>query len=174
MSLYTATRELHHACEAHPVGQRMSAGTVTAQEWADWLVAFRTLHQAIDPHLPVHLLRTGLLDTDIAMMEILHGVIWRESEAAKRFAETLTDDNDRLGVAYVLHGAHRRGGAVLAKTMSSLRYATAHVFYNLPSEAEAFVKQLRERIDLTKSATATFHTLLAVMDEIEGVCDGQK
>jgi hypothetical protein len=166
MTLYAATRDLHHACEAHPVGQRMSAGTVTPQEWADWLAAFRALHQAIDPHLPLHLTRVALLDADLAMMQAEHRVIGRAPEAARRFADGLTTEDARLGAAYVLHGAHRRGGAVLAKTMASLRYATAHVFYPLPAEAEAFVKQLRERADLAEPAIATFRALLAVMDEI--------
>ena len=41
MSLYEATKDLHHACEAHALGGRMSKGNVTPQEWADWLWAFR-------------------------------------------------------------------------------------------------------------------------------------
>jgi hypothetical protein len=168
MSLYAATRDLHHACEAHPVGQRMSVGAVTAQEWADWLAAFRVIHQAIDPHLPPHLTRVALLDADLAMMQSEHGVIGRAPEAARKFAEGLTTEDARLGAAYVLHGAHRRGGAVLAKTMASLRFATAHVFYPLPAEAEAFVKQLRDRSELADAATATCNALLLSMDEING------
>jgi len=168
MSLYAATRDLHHACEAHLVGQRMSAGTVTAQEWADWLAAFRAIHQAIDLHLPPHLTRVALLDADLAAMKALHGVTGREPQAAQRFAYFLTTEDARLGAAYVLHGAHRRGGAVLAKTMASLRYATGHVFYPLPAEAEAFVKQLRDRAELAHAATATFNALLLSMDEIAG------
>jgi hypothetical protein len=168
MSLYAATRDLHHACEAHPVGQRMSAGTVTAQEWVDWLAAFRTIHQAIDFYLPLHLTRVALLDADLAMMQSEHGVTGREPKAAVRFAHFLTTEDARLGAAYVLHGAHRRGGAVLAKTVASLRFATAHVFYPLPTEAEAFVKQLRDRTELADAATATFNALLLSMDEIAG------
>lgn len=166
--LYAATRELHHACEAHPVGQRMSNGTIRAQEWADWLAAFRAIHQAIDPHLPLHLARVALLDADIEAMWSVHGVDPREPLAAVRFARSLDSEAARIGAGYVLHGAHRRGGAVLAKTMAALRYATGHVIYPLPSEAEAFVKQLRERTDLAEPATETFRALLAVMDEIQG------
>jgi hypothetical protein len=168
MTLYVATRDLHHACEAHPVGQRMSAGTVTAQEWADWLAAFRAIHRVIDPHLPLHLTRVALLDADLTAMQVEHGVVGHEPNAAVRFAHFLTTEDARLGAAYVLHGAHRRGGAVLAKTMASLRFATAHVFYPLPAEAEAFVKQLRDRAELAKAATATFNALLLSMDEIAG------
>lgn len=172
MTLYAATRDLHHACEAHPVGQRMSAGTVTPQEWADWLAAFRAIHRVIDPHLPLHLTRVALLDADLAAMQAEHGVTGREPEAARRFAYWLTTEDARLGAAYVLHGAHRRGGAVLIKTMASLRYVTGHVVYPLPSEAEAFVKNMRERADLAEPATATFRALLAVMDEIHDSGNG--
>lgn len=168
MSLYAATRDLHHACEAHPVGQRMSAGTVTPQEWADWLTAFRAIHSAIDPHLPLHLARVALLNADIEAMWAVHEVDGQEPTAARHFARSLKSETARLGAGYVLHGAHRRGGAVLAKTMAGLRYSTGHVFYPLPSEAEAFVKGLRERVDLAEPATNTFRALLAVMDEING------
>lgn len=166
--LYAATRELHHACEAHPVGQRMSAGTVTPQEWVDWLAGFRALHGAIDPHLPLHLARVALLDADMMAMRVSHGVLARMPLAAVRFARSLNSESARMGAGYVLHGAHRRGGAVLAKTMAGLRYSTGHVIYPLPSEAEAFVKGLRERADLAEPATETFRALLAVMDEIQG------
>jgi hypothetical protein len=166
MSLYAATRDLHHACEAHPVGQRMSAGTVSPQEWADWLAAFRAIHQAIDPHLPLHLARVALLDADIAAMAAVHGVAAREPMAARIYAESLGTEEARLGAAYVLHGAHRRGGAALARTMATLQFATAHVAYPLPAEAETFVRLLRDRADLAGPAVATFRALLECMNEI--------
>ena len=71
------------------------------------------------------------------------------------------------GAAYVLHGAHRRGGRVLASTMGKAGLPTAHVIYPLPAEVEALVKALRDRADLASGARAVFAGLLAVMDEIE-------
>ena len=41
MTLYDATRDLHHACEQHPLGQAMVNGAVTPQHWADWLLGFK-------------------------------------------------------------------------------------------------------------------------------------
>jgi hypothetical protein len=166
MSLYLATRELHHACEQHLLGQRMSAGTVAPQEWADWLAAFRAIHAAIDPHLPLHLARVALLGADLAAMRSMHGVTARAPQAARAFADALDGEAAVLGAAYVLHGAHRRGGAALARTMATLQFATAHVAYPLPAEAEAFVRLLRDRADLKDGAVATFQALLACMDEI--------
>lgn len=165
-SLYAATRDLHHACEKHAVGQLMSSGHVSSQMWADWLNAFRVIHRAIDPHMPLHLARVALLDADIEAMRSVHGVAARESHAAHVFADSLDTEEARLGAAYVLHGAHRRGGAALARTMATLQFATAHVAYPLPREAETFIDLLRGRADLAEPATATFRALLAVMDEI--------
>ena len=162
MSLYAATRDLHHACEAHSVGQRMTAGTITRQEWSDWLEAFRIIHLAVDPILPQHMTRDGLLLADLSLLPTPH-----PSPATQAYADGLTTQAQREGAAYVLHGAHRRGGAMLARTMGAAGLPTAHVVYPLPGEAEAFVKGCREREDLAEPARKTFGALLAVMNEIE-------
>ena len=160
--LFEATRDLHHACEAHPLGQRMTAGTVSRQEWADWLAAFRALHITIDPHHPAHMTRVALLDADLALLPAP-----RAGQAADRLAATLATPTSIAAAAYVLHGAHRRGGRVLAATMAKASLPAAHVIYPLPAEVEALVKSLRDRADLADGARAVFAALLAVMDEIE-------
>jgi heme oxygenase len=161
-TLWHATRDLHHACEAHPVGQRMTAGTVTRQEWADWLAAFRAVHVVIDPHHPAHMARVALLDADLALLP----KPW-DGKAAQALADSLTTPQAIEAAAYVLHGAHRRGGRVLASTMGKAGLPTAHVVYPMPAEVEALVKSLRDRADLADGARAVFAGLLAVMDEIE-------
>ena len=160
--LYEATRDLHHACEAHPVGQRMTAGSVSHQEWADWLAAFRAVHVVIDPHHPAHMARVALLDADLALLPAP-----RVGQAADILAATLTTPTSIAAAAYVLHGAHRRGGRVLASTMGKAGLPTAHVIYPLPAEVEGLVKSLRESAELAEDARALFAGLLAVMDEIE-------
>lgn len=162
MTLYAATRDLHHACEAHPVGQRMSAGTVTRQEWADWLAAFRAVHVRIDPVFPGHLRRVALLDADLALLPPP-----RPGTAAQALADSIASPDAYDAAAYVLHGAHRRGGRVLQGTMGKAGLPTAHVGYPLPAETEAFVVALRGRTDIADAARAVFAGLLAVMDEIE-------
>jgi len=161
-TLYDATRDLHHACEAHPVGARMTQGTVTPQEWADWLAAFRAVHHAIDPWLPAHMARVALLDADLALLPAPRG-----GPAAQALADRLTTPLAIEAAAYVLHGAHRRGGRVLASTMGKAGLPTAHVSYPLPAEVEAMVKALRDRSELADAARDVFAGLLAVMDEIE-------
>jgi threonine dehydrogenase-like Zn-dependent dehydrogenase len=162
-TLYEATRDLHHACEAHAVGQRMTAGTVTRQEWADWLAAFRAVHVVIDPHHPAHMARVALLDADMALLPAP-----RVGNAADILAATLTTPTSIAAAAYVLHRAHRRGGRVLASKMGKAGLPTAHVVYPMPAEVEALVKSLRDRADLADGARAVFAGLLVVMDEIEG------
>ncbi|MEI2420222.1 hypothetical protein V6O07_08105, partial [Arthrospira platensis SPKY2] len=64
MTLYESTRHLHHACEQHPLGQKMARSTVNPQEWADWLAGMATLHTVIDRPLPLHLHRAHLFNAD--------------------------------------------------------------------------------------------------------------
>ena len=161
MILYTATKDLHHACEQHPVGQRMASGAVTAQEWADWLAAFRTLHGAIDMTLPAHMSRDFVLTADMSVLPEP-----RPSDAARRFAVSLLGQ-DVAGAAYVLHGAHRSGGRVMAPKMAKRGFPTLHTCYRDPDAVKSWIDGVRGRLDMAQQARATFGCLLAVMDEIE-------
>lgn len=158
--LWEATSVMHHACEAHPVGGRMAKGIVTPQEWADWLWAFRCLHRVIDPALPSHMSRELLLSADLSVLPEP-----QESAAAMAFAETLKGQ-DTTGAAYVLHGAHRSGGRVLAPTLVKRGLPCGHISYRHPDEVQDFVRQCRDRADAAPQAVQTFECLLAVMDEI--------
>lgn len=165
MTLYESTRDLHHACEAHAVGQRMQAGRITRQEWADWLWAFRALHVVVDATLPAHMSRDAALAADLAMLPRPH-----VSRAAQWFAATLAEGGETGGAAYVLHGAHRSGGRVLAPKMAKLGLPTHHVCYVDPDAAQEMVRGWREQMEWAEQARATFGCLLAVMDEIEARC----
>ena len=171
MTLFDATRHLHHACEEHPLGQAMINATITQQQWCDWLGALRLLHEKIDPHLPPYAQVSGELTLDmIDMLPLLP----RPSVAAQSFAHTL-DTPERIGgAAYVLVGAHRRGGRVTEKKFkdAGLDLPTRHVHFFAPAEAEALVKWLRDKTELADAATATFQCLLDVMEEIVERCDG--
>jgi len=162
MNLYEATKDLHHACEAHPVGGRMSKGNVTPQEWADWLWAFKALHQVIDLDLPDHMGRDMLLGADLSVLPAA-----RPSIAALNHAAYLVG-KDMSGAAYVLHGAHRSGGRVLAPILVKRGLPCAHITYRQGDEVQAWVREIRgaEGCVTTTMARDTFHCLLAVMDEI--------
>lgn len=160
MTLFEATRDQHHACEQHPLGRRMAAGNITRAEWAAWLNAFRTLHQVVDLALPADMFRDGLLAADLSVLPPVP-----PSRAALRFALDLCGV-DTTGAAYVLHGAHRSGGRVLAPTLVKRGLPCAHITYRDPGAVQAWVKHTRGRVDLALQARTTFACLLAVMDEI--------
>lgn len=166
--LWEATRDLHHACEAHPIGASMSAGTVTEQVWCDWLGALHIIHRAIDPWLPPYVQVSGELTLDL--MDLLP-LVPRRFEAPHRFAATLTSPERVCGAAYVLVGAHRRGGRVIEKRMAEVGRSlpSRHVKFFAPDEAEAFVKFLRHKAAIAPAARDTFQCLLDVMDEIKQV-----
>lgn len=159
MALYDATKDLHHACEAHPVGGRMSNGNVTPQEWADWLWAFRCLHSVVDVHLPAHMAREFLLAADLSVLPPA-----RPSAAALTFAASIVGQ-DVTGVAYVLHGAHRSGGRVMGPALTKRGLPCAHISYLDPDAAKAWIAAARTG-DCVDLARATFGCLLSVMDEI--------
>jgi heme oxygenase len=161
MSLYESTRELHHACEQHAIGQAMVNGTVTSQQWADWLSAFRTLHAVIDATLPDAMNRDKLLKDDLSKLPEA-----RKLNAPYRLIGELDTEAKLAGAAYVLHGAHRRGGQYLLKKMSETGLPASHVIYEDPSSVEHWIRSIRGREDLTEGATLAFQCMLDTMDEI--------
>lgn len=171
MTLREATRDLHHACEQHPLGQRMARGEVTAQEWADWLAGFAVLHAAADRVMPIHMQRGYLFNADFEWLRMQHGVEPREPQAAVAWASMLDTETDKLGAAYVLHGAHRRGGPIIRKVVSRHGLPSAHTHYDRAVDAERLVKALSARTDLAAAARRTFAVLLASMDEVSA-CRG--
>jgi hypothetical protein len=158
MTLYTETRDLHHACEAHPLGQAMVEGAITPQQWADWLWAMRCLHSVVDAALPTHMERDTLFAADLSVLPKA-----RASRTAMQFAASLAR-LDCTGAAYVLHGAHHSGGRVLAPKMAKRGLPTAHTSYRDPEGAKAWLAGAREKLAYADQARATFECLLRVMD----------
>ena len=164
MNLYEATRHLHHACERHPLGARMAKGELTREEWAQWLDGFRVLHAAIDEFFPAHMRRDGYLAADLVRLPQAD-----PAPAALRLAEFAAgDEKTCLGVGYVLHGAHRRGGRIMRPVLEAAQLPCAHIRYDEPVETERVIQSLRERADLLGAAAQAFGALLRAMDEIRG------
>ena len=161
MSLYEATKDLHHACEQHPVGQRMVAGSVTPQEWADWLWAMRVLHLVVDASVPMHMARDRAFAADLAALPA-----GNHSRAALLYAASLAGEYCP-GAAYVLHGAHRSGGRVLAPKMVKRGLSTAHVCYPDPDGAQEWLAKTRHKPEWGHQARQAFSCMLEVMDEIQ-------
>ena len=168
--LWESTRELHHACEQHPIGASMSDGTVSEQVWCDWLGALDTLHSEIDLWVPPYVQVSGQLTLDLLDMLPLKP---RYTIAADCFASTLVNVQRVCGAAYVLIGAHRRGGQMMERSFAKAgrTLPNRHVQFYDPAAAEAFVKHLRLKAVLTETARDTFQCLLDVMNEIQKLED---
>jgi len=160
-NLYTATREYHHACEEHPIGQKMAIGAITRVEWAYWLHALQVLHWGADGLLPDHMRRDLMFRADLSVLPRVP-----KSPAAQALLDDLGTVNSRMGLAYVLHGAHVSGGRVLAPKMAKRGLPTGHVCYRHPDQVRGWVSEMRGRGELAPAAKAAFCCLLGVMDEI--------
>lgn len=160
MSLYDATKDLHHACEQHPFGARMSQGNVTGQEWADWLWSFKALHSVVDLDLPADFCRDDALRADLRALPTP-----RPSAAALQFAQQLVGQRI-VGAAYVLHGAHCSGGRVMAPTLAKRGLPSAHTVYKDWKAVRGWLTEARSSEEDAELARRTFGCLLTVMDEI--------
>lgn len=169
--LWEATRDLHHRAEQHPVAKRMMDGSITAQEWADWLHAMWVIHQAIDPHVPACARRSHAFVQDLAA---LLPVVPNTSKAATRYAAGLTDAGGILGAAYITVGAHRRGGRVIERALRErgVHLPHAHIEFDQPKEVERLISQWRDMPLLEQGARRAFSALYDVMEEIEGRANG--
>jgi heme oxygenase len=162
--LWEATRDLHHACEAHPVGEAMAGGAPPVEWYAQWVQALHTIHSAVDPTLPPVLHRVARLEQDTIAL----GIDIPQNQAAAQYAQSLTDDAQLAGAAYVLTGAHLMGGEIMRRRLTG--YPTSHLEWDDRPAALGELKVLRQRPDITQAARDCFAALLAVMDEIvEGV-----
>lgn len=158
--LWEITRDLHHACEEHPVGASMASGKPPVIWYAAWIKALLQIHSFIDPHAPESIQRTERLiqdnkDTgDVA-----------EIAAANDYIRTLDNANSITGALYVLTGAHLMGGEIMRRRLEG--YPTAHLSWYERKDALAELQILRTREDLGEEARACFAALLSVMDEIQ-------
>lgn len=159
--LWEATRDLHHACEAHPVGAAMASGAPPMQWYADWLSALFILHWHIDPTLDPVLWRMERVRNDL----VDTGADIRQIVAAHDFGMSLQNEKDRVGAAYVLTGAHLMGGEIMRRRL--VGYPTSHLEWDDRKAALAELMKFREREDVSQEARNCFQALLNIMDEIK-------
>lgn len=158
--LWEATRDLHHACEAHPVGAAMSTGKPPVHWYGQWLRVLRTIHSVVDPTLSPVLYRVARIDQDLASL----GVELPDNQAAIDYAVSLIKEPQIAGAAYVLTGAHLMGGEIMRRRLEG--FPTAHLEWDDRRKALDELKGLRSRDDIAEPARACFAALLAGMDEI--------
>jgi len=162
MSLYEATKDLHHVCEQHTVGSTMSDGSISKQWWADWLGALLIAHEIIDPEIDERLWRKEQLRVDVMGSSVEP----RNNSQADLFgAELSSRPRLREAARYVLTGAHLMGGQVTRVRLGS-RLPNAHLHFADRKEVSEVWKPYRERADLADEAREVFDWLLRIMDEI--------
>ena len=162
MSLREMTKDLHHTCERHPVGQLMSCGECSEQQYADWLYIQRRIHDTIDPWLPPELRRAEALQEDLDQLTVAP----RDNRMIEAYAQTLTDKDACMAAAYVIVGAHLMGGTLIAKQIDG-RLPHGHVPED--EERKAMLRAwepLRDRVELGSEATRCFGALLSAMEEV--------
>jgi len=158
--LWNATRDLHHACEQHPVGGVMAIGKPPAIWYRAWLQVLLQLHEVVDQHLPSTVHRVQRIKTDIATLNIEVTSI----KAAENYANTLTNSTAIVGAAYVLTGAHLMGGEIMRRRLEG--FPTEHLSWDSRPEALKCLTQLRESPGVIQPARDCFKALLDSMDEI--------
>lgn len=160
--LYAGTRDLHHACEQHPVGAAMSRGDVSEQWWVDWLSALYFIHLVVDPDVPRPVRRVNAVAADIGACRVFP----RPNMAVQRLHRDLAR-NPKLREAayYVITGAHLMGGQVMRVTMKG-RLPDSHLHIENRKEWIDVWSPMRSRADLVEEARSIFQALLYIMDEI--------
>lgn len=162
-TLYDTTRDLHHACEMHPVGGAMSDGSIHEQWWADWLLALYQFHSIIDHSAHDNsLARVDELCVDIKGCSREPRFNAMADELTARFTNS---ESLREAGRYVLTGAHLMGGAVTKKRIG-YRLPTAHLQFGNRKLLMKEWKPYRYRTELTNEARLIFQYLLWTMDEI--------
>jgi len=156
---------LHHSAEEHPLAKSMMDGSITDQQWCNWLYALWIIHTAIDPHVPECVRRAPSLQEDLWEMLPLFP---QHSRAALEFAQSLTNPVSIGGAAYIFIGAHRRGGLVIKKAMESAgrNLPNNHTLFLDNQESELFVRKLRNYPELAPGARLAFSATISIMDEV--------
>ena len=160
--LWEATRDLHHACEEHPVGAAMASGSPPMEWYANWLSALYTIHFEVDKYVPALLSRTDKIQNDIVNTNLAVNII-RE---ANTYVNSLKNEKDLAGAAYVLTGAHLMGGEIMRRRL--IGYPTSHLEWDDRKAAIAELMKFRERADIVEESRNCFNALLKIMDEIKG------
>lgn len=160
--LWESTRDLHHACEAHPVGNAMSKGNPPRQWYSDWLGCLSMMHRIIDKDVEQIIVRADLVDKDIDEMDVKP----RFNSACKLYCDQLEKDEMlRQGAIYVLTGAHLMGGEIMRRRL--VGFPVNHVQWDDRQLAINELRKFRERPELVDQARACFQALLDIMDEIQ-------
>ena len=160
--LWEVTRDLHHACEQHPVGSALASGKPPLQWYSDWLGCLHQIHSTIDNDAPRAIHRAKRVQADIDLMAVKPN----QNEACDAYCEQLKKDlKHRQGAIYVLTGAHLMGGEIMRRRL--VGFPVNHLQWEDRQLAINELRKFRERPELVDQARACFQALLDMMDEIQ-------
>jgi heme oxygenase len=161
--LWESTRDLHHACEAHAIGESMATGHPPKIWYKAWIQALHQIHSAVDPHVDDYIKRVTQLDLDLADLEETVAPL----AAATEYVATLDNALSIDGAAYVLTGAHLMGGEIMRRRFQGHEgYPTSHLTWEDRPASLATLQTYRTRDDISEQARDCFQALLKIMDEI--------
>lgn len=159
--LWEATRDLHHACEAHPVGAAMATGNPPRIWYAAWLKALHQIHEVIDASADWSIVRAMRVNEDLNCMEFQIDPL----HEATHYVSVLDNQTKIDGAIYVLTGAHLMGGEIMRRRLDG--FPTRHLEWDDRKQALATLQTYRTRGELAEAARSCFNALLAIMDEIQ-------
>lgn len=162
--LWEYTRDLHHACEAHPVGGAMATGKPPRIWYLMWTIALFQIHEILDRHCDPILQRADacLADYSDLMVELNQFMNW--SMEAQKYVNQLDTPEKIDGAIYVLTGAHLMGGEIMRRRLEG--FPTRHLEWEDRKAAIQLLQTYRLRDDIGEEARACFKALLSIMDEI--------
>jgi len=171
MNRYEATKETHHDAEQTPFGQEYSKGTLSRQSYTDWIFLQLTIHSLLDPLVPYYVQRAPYLMQDLAELLPCQG---RSLKAAEELVKPFFTDVPAwaLSAAYILNGAHLRGGQVVRKTLEPAGFPTHHLDFEDEAKAREWLRQQREHTHLAETDVLFFKGMIKAMDEIYALNHG--
>lgn len=165
MNLYEYTTAAHHGAETSKLGGLLTSGTVSRQQWANWLHSELCLRENMDVFLPQSMRRSADLTMDLLSMgDVKSNII--DTEFVWSIVVKTRNVQYLGGLLYIIGGANLRGGAVIRKTLEPLGFPCRHLHWN-PDEAfhaDRWLKELREFSWLGDAANEAFKDVVAVMD----------
>jgi len=167
MNLYEATKAVHHGAESTPLGQRMSSGTLSMQEWADWLGLMHAIHRHIDAIVPKCLQRAEQFEIDIN--DTRHAPEQLIATLGIVRALEKGDLHLKQGFAYVCCGANLRGGQVVRNALEPKGFPCAHLQFDSFLDANVYMRDLKERSYLAPFAQRAFSSIVGAMGEIDAL-----
>jgi hypothetical protein len=137
-NLRDATKTLHDRLESLPFNKRMFEGNQTNAERATYLCSNLEIFEVLDPHVPVNMRRSTLIEEDIGKLNEAFADAPQTTFAYRTYLEKVCDD--LRPHIYLNYMGFMFGGQIMKK-----RYPQAASMYEF-DDIEAQREYIRQRI----------------------------